>query len=88
MPPLLPKKIIREIQKNALAAHKALDCSGLSRTDQFVTKNGIYVLETNTIPVMAMGLSLYPRAAKLMGMTYAEFLEKIIMSAINKKLFS
>ena len=39
----------------AVGAHKALQCSGVSRSDFILDENGIpWILETNTIPGMKM----------------------------------
>ena len=83
-PPRLPKEIIKRIQEIALSAHGILGCSGMSRTDMIVTDGEIYVLETNTIPGMTE-TSLYPQAAKAVGIAFGELLDKIIKSGLNKK---
>jgi D-alanine-D-alanine ligase len=83
-PPNLPQKTIRNIQMTALKAHKLLGCSGMSRTDMILDKNGnIYVLETNTIPGLTE-TSLLPQQAAKMGIEFKKLLEIIINSALNK----
>lgn len=81
-PAKLPKKIIQEIQANALKAHHALGCRGMSRTDMIVSKNGIYILEINTIPGMTK-TSLLPQAAAAAGISFPELLDKIIRAALE-----
>lgn len=83
-PPNLPQHTIRKIQEAALVAHKALGCSGLSRTDMIVKGNNVYVLETNTIPGMTE-TSLFPQAAKAIGISFPELLDKLIQSALKKR---
>ena len=83
-PPRLSAEIIKKIQENALKAHEILGCSGMSRTDMIVSGEDIFILETNTIPGMTE-TSLYPQAAAAVGISFAELLDKIIGSAINKK---
>jgi len=39
-PPNLPKPLIKKIQQTALACHRALGCSGMSRTDMILTAAG------------------------------------------------
>lgn len=68
----------------ALAAHKALFCSGCSRTDMIIHDNDIYVLETNTIPGMTEN-SLLPLAAAGAGMSYPQLLDRLIALAMEKK---
>ena len=83
-PPRLAQDIIKKIQENALKAHKILGCSGMSRTDMIVSGENILILETNTIPGMTE-TSLYPQAAAAVGISFPELLDKIILSAINKR---
>lgn len=85
-PPDLPSKIISRIQATALKAHKILGCYGMSRTDMIVAAGPqpqIYVLETNTIPGMTQ-TSLYPQAAKAMGLEFSELLDRLIAAAIRR----
>ncbi len=88
-PPSLPKPIIKKIQKTALLCHKALGCSGMSRTDMILyssptkSKPKLYVLEVNTIPGMTE-TSLLPQAAKACGISFPKLLEQIIVAALNR----
>jgi D-alanine-D-alanine ligase len=84
-PPNLPTNIINTIQSIAIKTHKTIGCAGMSRTDMIVSKNKIYVLEINTIPGMTE-TSLYPQAAKAIGITFPKLLDKIIQTAIIQKL--
>ncbi len=83
-PPRLPLTTIQKIQETALAAHRALGCSGMSRTDMIVADDDIYVLETNTIPGMT-ATSLYPQAAAVAGIPFTQLLNKLIQEAITRK---
>ena len=47
------------VQEMACTAHRALGCSGLSRSDFIVTAAGPVILETNTLPGMT-STSLFP----------------------------
>ena len=80
-PPNLPKEIIKLIQLTALDAHRAIGCSGMSRTDMIIDKdNRINVLEINTIPGLTE-TSLLPKGANAIGIRFPEILEHIINSA-------
>ncbi len=79
-PPRLSAEIIKKIQDNALLAHKVLGCAGMSRTDMIIRGDDIFILETNTIPGMTE-TSLYPQAAKAIGLSFADLLDKIIRAA-------
>ena len=61
------------IMEQALKAHKALSCSGYSRSDFIVTAKGPVFLETNTLPGLTQA-SLYPKALKAQGIEFADFL--------------
>lgn len=69
----------------AVAAHKALKCSGVSRTDLLQDENGeFWALETNTIPGMT-STSLLPDAARAAGISFPELCVKLIGYALERK---
>ena len=68
-------------QALALIMHRALGCSGYSRTDLIVTRDGPVYLETNTLPGMTRA-SFLPQQLVAEGRTVAEFLETEIARAI------
>ena len=69
------------IKDNALRAHRALSCSGYSRTDFIISDKGPVYLETNTLPGLTKA-SLYPKALKAHGIDFAEFLnDQIVLAA-------
>ena len=67
----------------ALRAHQALSCSGYSRTDFIVSKQGPIYLETNTLPGLTKA-SLYPKALKAQGIEFADFLQDQIALAAKR----
>jgi len=73
-------EISGEIMDLALRAHRALSCSGYSRTDFIVSANGPIYLETNTLPGLTRA-SLYPKALKAQGIDFADFLRDQIVLA-------
>ncbi len=83
-PARIDDMLARKAGELALAAHKALFCSGCSRTDMIIHDNQIYVLETNTIPGMTEN-SLLPLAAAGAGMSYSQLLDRLIELAMEKK---
>jgi D-alanine-D-alanine ligase len=64
----------------ALLAHRALSCTGYSRTDFIVSRAGPIYLETNTLPGLTKA-SLYPKALKAKGIEFADFLRDQIVIA-------
>jgi D-alanine-D-alanine ligase len=69
-----------QIMDQALRAHRALSCSGYSRTDFIVSARGPIFLETNTLPGLTKA-SLYPKALKARGIEFADFLRDQIALA-------
>lgn len=81
IPPELPRPIVERAEALALAAYKALGCSGHSRPDLRISPSGeAFVLEVNTLPGMTK-TSLLPKIAKSVGMSYATLCERILASA-------
>lgn len=76
--------VLRDIQRTAISAHKAIGAKGFSRTDMIVDPRGmIFVLEINTIPGLTEQ-SLLPKAALAGGITFPDLLDRIIASALEK----
>jgi D-alanine-D-alanine ligase len=67
-------EISAAIMDMAVRAHLALSCTGYSRTDFIVSHNGPVFLETNTLPGLTKA-SLYPKALKVQGIAFVDFLE-------------
>jgi D-alanine-D-alanine ligase len=73
-------EISAKLMELALLAHRALSCTGYSRTDFIVSKDGPIFLETNTLPGLTAA-SLYPKALKARGIDFADFLRDQIVIA-------
>lgn len=72
------------VQRHAVAAHRAIGASGMSRTDMIIGSDGeLYVLEINTIPGMTP-TSLLPQAAKAHGLTLQDLFDRIIEAGLRK----
>ncbi len=68
----------------ALAAHRALGCTGYSRVDLILGDNGRAIcLEVNTLPGMTEK-SLIPKIAASQGMDYTTLVERILAGASLK----
>jgi D-alanine-D-alanine ligase len=84
MPAPLPEDDYQEALRLALAAHRALGCRGVSRTDLRYDDTGtrprFYVLEVNTQPGMTP-LSLVPEIAAYHGISFGELVEWMIEDA-------
>ena len=80
----LAEEISSKAQEFAVTAHKALKLRGYSRTDMIVNTDGIFVLETNTIPGMTP-TSLLPQAAAAAGLPFPKLLDRLIELAMEQK---
>src|ERR1700675_1332313 len=76
-------EITQALMEQALQAHRALSCSGYSRTDFIVSAKGPVYLETNTLPGLTAA-SLYPKALKAEGIEFADFLRDQIVLAESR----
>ena len=82
LPARLPGALYEKIQQQALTAHRALGCSGASRSDFIICGEETYFLEINTNPGMT-ATSDIPAQAKAYGMSELELCERILMSALK-----
>lgn len=74
----LSEGLSRQIQAQALQAHKILGCKGWSRVDLILDENDRpYFLEANTSPGMT-DHSLVPMAAKVAGISFEDLVVKIL----------
>jgi len=75
----------QNLQKLAIAVHKALGLRHYSRTDFIVSpKRGIYVLEVNTLPGLTEQ-SLLPKSLDAIGSNLSHFIDHVIQLAVTKK---
>lgn len=82
VPANIPDKVAKRAQKQALTAFQALGCEGYARVDfRMNNQNELYCLEVNTLPGMTP-LSLVPKAAKAVGISYKDLVKKIIQQAL------
>jgi D-alanine-D-alanine ligase len=82
-PAPIPAALRDKLQAAGLAAHSALGCKVMSRTDIIVAEdNEIFVLETNTLPGMT-ATSLLPQAAAAYGLTFPELIDHMLTTALG-----
>jgi D-alanine-D-alanine ligase len=83
IPARVPENVALACQSECVAAHRALGCRGMSRTDVIVAADqSVYVLETNTIPGMT-STSLLPDAARAAGIEFPDLCEKLVAYALD-----
>ena len=71
------------VQELACRAHRALGCTGFSRSDFIVTDQGPVILETNTIPGMTE-TSLFPDELRHAGIAFSEACAQLIDIALDR----
>jgi len=78
----------QQISQTALTAFKLLDCRGYARVDMRMDAEGVAnVLEVNPNPDISPGYGA-ARQAAAGGMSYNQFIEKIVMYALEEQLAS
>lgn len=86
VPARIDEKVAGEIQKWTKMIYTEIDCDGTARADYIVSPDGkSYFLEINTIPGMTE-LSLVPKAAANMGMSFDDLCEELLEGAKLKNL--
>ncbi|MDR0845974.1 MAG: D-alanine--D-alanine ligase [Lactobacillales bacterium] len=84
IPAKISEETTKKIQEYAVKAYNALDCSGLTRCDFFLTQdNQIYLNEVNTMPGFTP-FSMYPVMWEKMGVSNAELIERLIGYACER----
>jgi D-alanine-D-alanine ligase len=93
IPAKLSKTDTKRVQELAIAAFKAVDCSGLARVDFLMepdsqTKSGkksgkIYLNEINTMPGFT-AISMYPKLWAASGLAYADLIDRLIQLGIER----
>ena len=76
-------EVTAQLQDLAVKAHRALSCSGYSRSDFIISAKGPVYLETNTLPGLTKA-SLYPKALKAQGIEFADFLQDQVALSIKR----
>jgi D-alanine-D-alanine ligase len=84
VPGRFDEKIKLAIQQVAIKAHTALRCAHYSRSDFIVARDGIYILETNTLPGLTSE-SLLPKAAAAVGLEFPHLLDHLVQLAMKTK---
>lgn len=84
IPPEIEKGVLERTKEMALTAHRTLGCSGASRVDFRINRDGApYILEVNTLPGMTT-TSLLPKIAAHAGINFKDLIEEMIRIAVKK----
>lgn len=82
IPAEIPEDVHNQARNYATQAYKAIDGSGLSRCDFFLTSNNeLFLNEINTMPGFTP-FSMYPLLWQEMGLKYGDLIEELIQLAL------
>ena len=84
VPTSLTAEELASMQQAAIRAFQALGCSGLARTDFFLTDHGFVITEINTMPGFTP-ISMYPSLFEASGVSYRELVETLIQTGLATK---
>ncbi len=86
IPARIPEGVARVIQEMAVKAYQVLRCQVYSRIDFIYDPetHSPYILENNTLPGMTE-TSLFPDAARYMGIEFGELIERIISLSLEHR---
>ncbi len=83
IPANISTDLLETIRLTAVKAYKALDCSGLSRVDFFISKDDgtIYLNEVNTLPGFTP-ISMFPKMCEKGGLEFNSLINLLLKEAI------
>lgn len=86
IPARISEEDTQKIRETAVKAYKVLGCSGMTRVDFFVKRDGsgIVLNEPNTIPGFT-SISMYPKLWEYSGVPYPELIDRLIQFALERK---
>jgi D-alanine-D-alanine ligase len=85
IPAKITKTEMKTVQRLAIAAFQAVDCSGLARVDFLMDPKSrrIFVNEINTMPGFT-AISMYPKMWVATGVSYSELIDRLIQLGIER----
>jgi D-alanine-D-alanine ligase len=84
IPAELPEGMLEEVQRQAVAAFRAIDAEGMARVDFFLREpDELIVNELNTIPGFTQ-VSMYPKLWEASGLPYAELVNRLVDLAFER----
>src|SRR3981081_2674059 len=85
IPAKLTKTDMKTVQRLAIAAFQAVDCTGLARVDLFAMPESgrLFVNEINTMPGFT-AISMYPKLWGATAVTYPDLIDRLIQLGIER----
>jgi D-alanine-D-alanine ligase len=87
IPAPIDDETAEEIRRIAIAAFRAIDCSGMARVDFFLERETgrVYLNEINTIPGFT-NMSMYPKLWEASGLPYPDLIDRLIQLALERSV--
>jgi D-alanine-D-alanine ligase len=84
VPADLKPDVMELVQRMAVAAFRAIECSGMARVDFFLRgEDEVWVNEINTIPGFTH-ISMYPKLWEASGLSYPKLVERLLDLALER----
>jgi D-alanine-D-alanine ligase len=85
IPAKITKTEMKTVQRLAIAAFQAVDCTGLARVDFLMDPKSrkIFVNEINTMPGFT-AISMYPKMWTASGLSYPDLIDRLIQLGIER----
>ncbi len=84
VPAKFPKEVCKLLQSQALLAYNSVGCKNYGRIDFILDKDlNPFCLEINTLPGLT-STSLLPKAAKAVGISFEDLVDRIIHKSLNE----
>ena len=83
VPAPVSPEITRQVRELAIAAFRAIDCSGMARVDFFLEGDRLLINEINTIPGFT-STSGYAKMWEATGLRYTELIDRLIALALER----
>jgi D-alanine-D-alanine ligase len=86
---IIPAKLspahVRDIQRLAIEAFRAVECAGMARVDFLLARDSgeMYLNEVNTIPGFTT-ISMYPKMWEASGLKYPDLIDRLITLALER----
>src|SRR5690606_14181678 len=83
-PAPIEAELTARVQRIAERTYELLECDDYGRVDLMLGASGPVVLEMNTLPGMTE-TSLVPKSAKAAGLSYEDFVEKLVKGSYERQ---
>ncbi len=83
IPAEIDDEVMERVQRMAVVAFRAVECSGMARVDFFLRGDELWVNEINTIPGFTQ-VSMYPKLWEASGLSYRDLVERLLDLAVER----